>query len=348
MKRIQWMVALMVLFGTLFATFSYYLYQTFLTPNILVKAQEERAIVIPEGADFHQVMDTLDKYEVLTDRLSFAFLSKLSGYKENIRPGHYVLKPNMTNKEAIWKLRAGNQNPVKIRFTSTRSLERIAHLLCRPIQAKPDSFLVLLQDKAFLDKYGFTPSTVYAMLLPNTYELYWNTDALGLFKRLYSEHQTWWNEERQAKAKQLGMNTLEVSTLASIVYEETKKIDEMPRVAGVYINRLKNPNATDGLLQADPTVKFAVGDPTMKRIYQKHTQIDHPYNTYKYPGLPPGPINVPSLQALDAVLNYEKHDFYYFCARPDYSGYHVFARNLPEHNRNAAAYRRFLNKEGIH
>jgi len=181
------------------------------------------------------------------------------------------------------------------------------------------------------------------MFIPNTYEFFWNTSAKGFFDRMKKEHDTFWNGSRDKKAKEIGLDRIKVSTLASIVEEETIKVDERPRVAGVFMNRLQK-----GMpLQADPTVKFAVGDFSIRRILKKHLQVDSPYNTYRNKGLPPGPINAPSISSINAVLNYEKHQYLYFCAKPDYSGYHLFARTLAEHNRNAREYQNFLNKERI-
>lgn len=346
MKKFQWLIGALIFFGVLFATLFYYTYQIFLTPNVLVK-KKDTFLTIPEGADFDQLMDSLNAKKVLTDKLSFAFLSKLSGYKDNIKPGHYLLKANTTNKEAIWMLRAGTQAPVNITFTSTRDLNSMAESLTRNIRLEPTELMALLTDSSFISEYGFNETTLPAMFLPNTYNVYWDVSAEGLFKRMYKEYERFWSEERKEKARFLGLTPIQVSTLASIVYEETTKNDEMPKIAGVYLNRLRNPNETNKLLQADPTVKYAVGDPGLKRVLKVHTQIDHPYNTYMYPGLPPGPINIPSIQSIKAVLNPSDHEFYYFCARPDFSGYHAFAQNHREHINNRRAYQQFLNREGI-
>jgi UPF0755 protein len=207
------------------------------------------------------------------------------------------------------------------------------------IEADSSSIVAYLTDVTNLSHLGFNAKTIPALFLPNTYEFYWNTDAEKFVEKMKGEYDKYWNEERRNKARAIGLSPVQVSILASIVDKETNKTDEMPRIAGVYLNRLRS----GWLLQADPTLVFAVGDFEMKRVLNIHKEVESPYNTYKYTGLPPGPICIPSLQSINAVLNAEKHKYYYFCAKEDFSGYHNFAKTLTEHNRNAARYQRALN-----
>ena len=204
-------------------------------------------------------------------------------------------------------------------------------------------FVETLYDGQIADQYGFTKENFPSMFLANTYELYWDTSEEQFMDRMKKEYDRFWTDERKMKAERLGLSTQDVITLASIVEEETKTKSELKTVAGLYLNRLERGIA----LQADPTVKYAVGDFTLKRILNKHLEVDSPYNTYKYAGLPPGPIRIPELNVVEAVLNPGEHDYIYMCAKPDYSGEHAFAKTLAEHNRNADIYHTFLNQEKI-
>jgi UPF0755 protein len=241
-------------------------------------------------------------------------------------------------------LKLGLQKPLKLTFNNIRTPQQLAGRISQQIEADSLSILALLTSDHVASSYGFDKTTIIAMCVPNTYEFYWNTNAKGFLDKMQKEYERFWNDERKSKAFKLGLTKVEISTLASIVEEETRFNIEKPKVAGVYINRLNK-----GIpLQADPTVKFAVGDFALRRILTKHLEIDSPYNTYKFRGLPPGPIRCPSISSIDAVLNAEKHSYLYFCAKADFSGYHDFAKTLTEHNRNAEAYRRALNKERIY
>ncbi|HAZ24348.1 MAG TPA: endolytic transglycosylase MltG, partial [Algoriphagus sp.] len=200
-----------------------------------------------------------------------------------------------------------------------------------------------LQDSVYIRKFDFNEETIMSMFIPNTYEVWWNTSPEALFDRMYKEYNDFWTDERKKKAAELGLNPKEVSTLASIVQAESQKKDERAKIAGVYLNRLK----LNMPLQADPTLVFALGDFSLKRILNIHKETESPYNTYKYAGLPPGPINLPDINSLDAVLNYEDHDYLYFCAKEDFSGYHAFAKTLSEHNANARRYQAALNAAKI-
>ena len=219
----------------------------------------------------------------------------------------------------------------------------LAERLERQLMLSGDDLLRLLDDSAYCASLGFTPETILTLFIPNTYEVYWNLSAEKLMQRMKREYDAFWTPARLSKAKAVGLTPIEVAVLASIVEEETAAADEYPVVAGLYINRLRR-----GIpLQADPTVKFAVGDFTLRRILFEHLKVDSPYNTYKHTGLPPGPLRVPSTRSIDAVLNYMKHNYLYMCAKEDFSGRHNFARTLAEHNRNARRYQAELNRRGF-
>jgi UPF0755 protein len=257
--------------------------------------------------------------------------------------GRYELDSSMNNNEIIDKLRAGYQDPVKVIFNSIRTPEQLAGRISMQIEADSVDLVELFYNDSLIQNLGLKQETFTSIFLPNTYEFWWNTSAESFVKRMYKEYQRFWNEERKEKASKLNLTPEEVTTLASIVDEETYYNSEMPRVAGLYINRLRKRMH----LQADPTLKFALGDFSIKRVLNVHKQIDSPYNTYRRYGLPPGPISIPSISAIDAVLNYESHSYLYMCAKPDFSGYHNFAKTLSQHNINAREYQRALNKERI-
>jgi UPF0755 protein len=241
-------------------------------------------------------------------------------------------------------LRSGNQTPVKVTFNNVRTKEDLAEKITRNLEINENQFMKFVMDSVYIRKFGFEEETIISMFIPNTYEVWWNTSPENLFDRMYREYENFWTEARKEKARNLGLNQVEVSTLASIVQAETQKSDERARVAGVYMNRLRIRMP----LQADPTLVFAIGDFSIKRVLNVHKEIESPYNTYKYAGLPPGPINLPEISALDAVLNYEDHQYLYFCAKDDFSGYHAFATNLTDHMNNARRYQNALNKAKIY
>lgn len=321
----------------------FYIYQLFSTPNILVE-KENHTLFIPPNATFKQVVDSLDKYEMINDRVSFMFVAKLLGYQEKTpKEGRYILKKNMSNLVAIRKLRAGSQDAVKVTFNNVRLKKDLAGKIVRNLSLDSVEILKMLNSPAIAAKYGFDTTTIMCMFLPNTYEMYWTTTPEKLFDRMSQEYKNYWTQERKDKASKINFTPLQVSILASIVEAETKKKDEVKVVAGLYINRL-NQNER---LQADPTVVYAIGDFAKKRILFKDLEFESPYNTYKHTGLPPGPINLPTLNSLEAVLNYEKHKYLFMCVKEDFSGYHAFAETYEDHLKNAERYRNALDKAGI-
>ncbi|MBY0426423.1 MAG: endolytic transglycosylase MltG [Cytophagales bacterium] len=333
--------ALIIFVSILVSTFVFYGYQMAFTPNILVNDQKELFIFLPENANFQTVKDSLAKYEVLNDNLSFLFLSKVIGYQEKVRSGRYLFTPGMTNLQAIKMLYNGRQAPIRLTFNTFRLKNDLAEFIGSKMAFSSDEFLKVLNNPDIINRYGFNSENSMCLFIPNTYDVYWTVGPEKFLARMYDEYQKFWTEDRREKAKVLGLSYKEVSILASIVEEETHKDDEKPRVAGVYLNRLRK-----GMkLQADPTIKFALGDFTLKRV--TNLSVDSPYNTYRFKGLPPGPINNPSVSSIDAVLNAENHEYLFFCARPDLTGYHDFSKTFDEHVSYAQTYRGKITEMGI-
>ena len=340
-KRTVWLVLIILL---IFAVaFGYWGYKTVMSPNVKTPDGKAVELFIPTGSDFDQVKALLKETNCVVNEKSFDWLAQKKDLPDNIHPGHYVLKNGMTNNQLVNMLRGGLQTPVKVTFNNMRNVDQLAGRIASQIEADSASIANLLHKQDYIEQLGFNKYTIPALFLPDTYEFYWNTDAEGFVVRMFQEYNKFWTEERKQQAKDKGLTPIQVSTLASIVNKETNMTDEMPRVAGVYINRLKN----NWLLQADPTLIFAWNDYSIRRVLDRHKEIESPYNTYKYIGLPPGPICTPSIAAVKAVLNAEDHHYFYFCAKEDFSGYHNFAKTLSEHNRNAARYQQALNQRGI-
>ena len=343
-KRTRYMVFLVLGILLIFAlAFGYWGYRTVMSPNVKTPDGKEAEIYIPTGSDFEDVKTILVENQFLSNEHSFNWVAQQKELPNSIHPGHYVLKNGMSNNQLVNMLRGGWQSPVNVTFNNIRDVNQLAGRIAKQIEADSASISNLLHNEEYIRQLGFNSYTIPALFLPDTYQFYWNTDAEGFVARMLQEYGKFWTEERKEQAKGLGLTPLQVSTLASIVNKETNMSDEMPRVAGVYLNRLKN----NWLLQADPTLIFALNDYSIKRVLNVHKEIDSPYNSYKYPGLPPGPICIPSVTAVKAVLNAEQHHYFYFCAKEDFSGYHNFAKTLAEHNRNAAKYQQALNQRGI-
>ena len=264
-------------------------------------------------------------------------------YNPATRKGYFELNGSTSIYRAARRLAAGSQTPIKFTFNNLRLLSQLVERADECFYMESDSLQALLSDQELCASYGFNTTTIAAMFLPDTYEFYWTVTPQRFVERMHEYYEQFWNDERKRKAEKAGLTPIEVSILASIVEEETAKVDEMPIVAGLYINRLRR----NIPLQADPTVKYAVGNFSLKRILNKHLNTASPYNTYLNTGLPPGPIRIPSKSAINAVLNYRSHNYLYMCAKEDFSGYHNFASTLSEHNRNAQRYHSALNKRGI-
>ncbi len=331
---------LFLLASVLGISFTFYAYQIIYTPNILVE-KEDRLFIVKQGDTFKDIQKELHEGNYIQDLISFSFLARITGYDEQIKPGRYILRSNMTNIMALKILKSGKQEPVRITINNIRLYTDLAEKITKNIGMKPEEFEAALIAFAMNNKYGFTKDNVMAMFIPNTYEVYYNIAPEELLEKMHNEYEYYWNDERKAKAKKIGFTPIEVSILASIVQAESIRDDEAPIIASLYMNRLKKGIA----LQADPTLVFAVGDFTLKRVLNEHKEIDSPYNTYKYPGLPPGPINMPEINSLDAVLDHAATDYYYMCAKEDFSGRHNFTNSHEEHMKNAAKYRNALTIE---
>jgi UPF0755 protein len=308
-----------------------------------VDASKKTEIYIPSNSTLEEVADSLLSAKIIKNPSKFLNHINLSEYS-SVKGGHYVVPKNMTYRKLIKMLCLGQQTPVNMVISGVvRTKYRLAGLLSKQMEADSASLLNALNDSLFLKELNFTPDNSILLFMPNTYNIYWNRGVKQLFKDMKREYDKYWNSTRCEKLKLLGLTREEAMILASIVMEESSKYDELPSIAGVYINRLRKKMP----LQADPTVKYAVNDFSLRRVLTAHTKFDSPYNTYMYKGLPPGPVCIPEQRVIDAVLNYEKHDYLYFCAKEDFSGYHVFAKTLQQHNQNANAYRNALNRRGI-
>lgn len=336
MKAFKIIISILVALIILSALSFYFI---LIAPN----TKEKAILLIPTDASYQQVIDSLEEGELLTRISSFKLAAKLLSYDKDIKSGRYAIDSNLNNKEVLKLLIRGKQEPVRFQFQNIRLKEDFAGLIGRTFETDSSSFSSLLSDSTVAKNYGFTTENFYTMFIPNTYEIYWNTNAKNLLERFHKEYQTFWDANRRAKADSLGFTTAEVSILASIVQGEAMHRDEMPAIAGLYINRLNQ----GMLLQADPTVIFAQQDFSIRRVLHKHLEIESPYNTYKFKGLPPGPINMPSIAAIDAVLNHQKHAYIYMCAKDDFSGYHLFAETWSEHIKNARKFQRALDLRNI-
>lgn len=343
MRKKNFIAIFLVVFTMMLSSFAFYTYQILYTPNVLVE-QEDQYFAIPKGTTFKELQNSLSKGRIVNDLVSFSFLAKIKDLDTQVKAGMYLIKKDMTNPELINLLRSGSQTPVRLTFSNVRFLDQLPKKLTKGLEMDSAELATVMLADSTPIHYGFSKETFISMFIPNTYEIYWTSTPKALLDRMKAEYDRFWTEDRKTKASALGMSQTEVATLASIVQGETNKMDEAPTVAGVYINRLKR-----GIpLQADPTLVYAIGDFSIRRILNKDKAFESPYNTYKHRGLPPGPINMPRIPVLDAVLNYREHEYLYFCANADFSGYHVFAKTLREHNMNARKFQRALNAERIY
>ncbi len=331
----------LLLFGVLLsAIWLKHLYTVYYGPNVV----KGYMLFIHDEDNFDQVVKLLNENGCLTNETTFRKFARLKDYVSNIKPGAYRIQSGWNNDKLINVLKSGAQTPVMVTFNSIRTREDLAGKLSRQLQSDSLAFLTAFRNDSNATRNGFKPETFPALFVPNTYSFYWTTTPSGFLTRMKREYDLFWNEARKLQAKTIGLTTEQVATLASIVQEESNKNDEKPVIAGVYLNRLHK----NWPLQADPTIRFALGDFAIRRILTDQLTIDSPYNTYKNAGLPPGPINFPEISSIDAVLNTRVHDYFYFCAKEDFSGYHNFAKTLTEHNKNARKYQAALNKMKIY
>ncbi|TAE17617.1 MAG: endolytic transglycosylase MltG [Bacteroidetes bacterium] len=344
MKKNSFFFGAIIFVAVLLTTALFYFYQLFYTANFLVdKKKSGEYLFIEEGDDFKAVLKRLQDKELIHNVLAFAFVSQVRGYQQNVKPGRYYIKAGMGNLAVVNMLRAGAQEPVKITFNNIRTLDVLVERVGEQLACGKAKFDKVLRSPEILKKYNTDTNNIIGFFLPNTYQAYWNAKPEAFIEQMHREYKKFWTAQREQQAKNLKLTPAQVITLASIVQAETAKNDEKPRVAGVYLNRLRDKMK----LQADPTLVFALRDFSIKRLYDRHKEVESPYNTYKYVGLPPGPINMPTQQSIEAVLNPEKHKYLYFCAKEDFSGYHNFAINYNDHLRNARIYQKALDMKGI-
>jgi len=318
-------------------------YIKFFTSNTTFD-KEEVYVEIPTSSQYEEVQKIISPY--VKNMSDFEFIAQLRSYPDNVKPGRFLLKKGMSAFQLVSAMR--RNVPVKLAFNNQERLENLCERISSQIEPDTTKLLATFRDSVFLQKNGFTKETVFAMFLPNTYEFYWNVSAEKFRDKMLEEYNRFWTKERLAKATELNMTPVQVITLASIVHKETVKKSERPRVAGVYLNRLK-----DGMkLQADPTVIYALKlrdnnfEQVIKRVLYNDLFITSPYNTYQNEGLPPGPIAMPDIDAIDAVLHAEKHNYLYFCASVERFGYHEFAATMAQHDVNAKKYADWLNAQG--
>jgi len=344
--KLKKIVLFVVLIGLVaMAGFAYYVYSSVFIPNTAFN-NDEAHIYIPTGARFSDVNDELRP--ILKNMIAFEAVANRKGYPANVKAGHYIIKKGMSNNDIVNAMRSNNV-PIKVKFNNQERLENLAGHLAQQIEADSLSLIGAFNDEEFLIAYGFTDVSALGMYIPNTYEVYWNTEAEDFRDKMLREYNRFWTESRSDKAEAIGLSRDEVMSLAAIVQKETAKVEERQRVAGVYVNRIKK-----GMkLQADPTVIYAKKkaendfDQVIKRVLYRDLELDSPFNTYKNTGVPPGPISMPDITSIDGVLNYEKHNYIFFVADVRNFGYHKFAKTLSQHNRNKQDYVRWVNANGV-
>lgn len=346
MKNIKKILAIVAIIGVfVMGGFAYYVYKNIFVPNTAFN-NEEAHVYIETGASFSEVMEELEP--LLKNTKTFTAVAERKGYVSNIKSGHFIIKKGMSNNDIINSIRVGNV-PIKIKFHDQERLEDLAGKLAYQLETDSLSFLTAMKDQDFLKASGFNNATAIGMYIPNTYEVYWNTSAENFRGKMLKEYNSFWNASRNQKTIDVGLTRDQVLSLAAIVQKETAQVEERTRVAGLYVNRINK-----GMpLQADPTIIYAKkltdGDfnQVIKRVLYRDLEIDSKYNTYIYTGVPPGPITMPDISSIDAVLNFEKHEYLFMVADVKNFGYHKFAKTLAQHNRNRREYVRWINGQGV-
>lgn len=343
----KWRKVLWALLGVILVSgllLGYSLYEKMYRSNVVTELPGEVVYLeIPTGSDWQDVLYLLQQSSWLRDMASFEWMAQKAGYPNKVLPGRYRLEQGMNNLDVVKLLASGRQEPVKVVINKFRNRFDLLGAVGRKLEADSLMLAKLFTDDNLMRQYGFDAQNSLGLIIPNTYEFYWNTDATEFLERMVEESKKFWSAERKQQAAGLGLSPAQVMILASIVEEETNQNDEKGLVARVYLNRL-NINMK---LQADPTVRFAHNDFAIKRVTGKHLRIQSPYNTYAVEGLPPAPICTPGIATIDAVLQSQPHDYLYFCAKEDFSGYHRFAKTYPEHQKNAKLYQQALDKRNI-
>ncbi|MCB0396314.1 MAG: endolytic transglycosylase MltG [Flavobacteriales bacterium] len=322
----------------------YQYFQYLYKPNAWVEGKDVRVIYIPTGSDFDDVREALTKAGVISNVKAFEWVADVKKYPSRVKPGRYKIRRGMSNEAIVNMLRSGDQEAVRVRFDHIHVPEELAGILGRELEPDSVEFLRMLKSDDGLAEHGIGWKWTFYMCLPNTYDFFWNTNPEKFRAVMIHHYKKYWTDERVARASAIGLSVKEVTTLASIVEMEAWRTDERPTVAGVYMNRLR----IGMRLQADPTLIFSVGDFSIRRVTKKHMLAESPYNTYRYAGLPPGPICLPSSSSIESVLHYEKHDYIYFCASDDLTGYHKFATTFQQHQQNARRYQEALNRNNVH
>ncbi len=338
----KWLIGILVLLLVGVALAAYF-YQKVFSNNLKGDVGTKHEVFIRTGTEYGQLLEQLSE-QILRHPRYFDWLAVRMELTENVKPGRYIFTVPMNSYEIVSVLRSGRQAPVRLTTRKFRNKEEVAGLVAQKLEADSLSVLIALSDPQVLESLGFTNDNIITLFIPNTFEFYWNTDAKEFLDRMKKEYDKFWTEKRLSLASQRGLTPAQVSILASIVEEESQIKIERPTIAGLYLNRLN----IGMKLQADPTVKFATQNFGARRVLYSDLTFDSPYNTYVYAGLPPGPICTPSIDAIEAVLNAEQHDYLYMCAKPDNQLGHVFAKTLDQHNENAKKYRKWLNNVGIY
>lgn len=344
MKLKPFLLGFATLFSLVVVYLTYDYYQRIFSVNVRLNSSSA-TFYISSDWEFKDLRKALFEQGIIADSASFSWVAKKKKYTNKLIAGRYVIPDGLNNNQLVNLLRSGEQVPVKMILRSVRTVEELASNVAQYIEADSSALAELLNDHDYAAQYGFTTTTFLTMFLPNTYEFYWATDEEEFVVRMAREYKRFWTDNRKQKAKALGLSQSEVSVLASIVQsEQAAHPDERPVVAGLYLNRLKK-----GMrLESDPTLIHALGDFSIKRVLNIHKEIESPYNTYKRAGLPPGPILLPELSAIDAVLNPAKHNYLFMCAKEDFSGYHNFANSYRDHVNNAKRYQQELNRRKIY
>lgn len=343
--RKQWIWTIVIIFFlgvTAVMIAGYAFYGKIMSPN--VQTDSEASLYVYHGDNLDSIVKRCTAEQLLRDPKGFEWWAERQGLNALLKPGRYVVKNGMSSRELVNLLASGRQTAVRVTFNNLRTKYDLAGRIAEQLEPDSAAIMAYFDTASVFNNVGLNKDNFMTLFIPNTYELYWTSTPAEFVARMIKEHDAFWGPERLEAAKQIGLSPEQVYILASIVYSENEKAaDEAPRIAGVYMNRLQK-----GMkLEADPTVKFAIGNFALKRILFADLEIESPYNTYKYPGLPPGPIHMPPIAYIDAVLHYEHHDFIFMCASGDGSGYHLFAKTLAEHNKNRDIYIRTLNKAGI-
>ena len=343
-KILKWTLIIISIIIAILGTGGFFLYQKIYSNNVMPGSKGAYYIYIATNGTFDNVVDSLEKHHVLIDMSGFKWVASRKKYEDKVKAGRYEILPGMSNNEIVNMLRIGKQKPIKLTFNNIRTKAELAGKISAQLEFDSLSLIQILNDNSYLQNFGFTTESVISIFIPNTYEMNWNKTPKEFFEKMNKEYKKFWTESRERKRKSLKLSKLEISTLASIVQaEQAVRNDEKPRVAGLYVNRINK----GMLLESCPTLIYAIGDFSIRRILNKDKEIESPYNTYKYPGLPPGPINLPEISSIDAVLNYEKTEYIFMCAKEDFSGYHYFSTNFHQHNIYAQRYQMVLDRKGI-